>query len=72
MFHTLSQFFLCWTVPKIDKVRPFSLPMIQSVGLSIVVTRSSADTDELRYALEKLCNSRKTFKDTQGHYNCCY
>jgi len=42
-------------------------------------TRSSADAKGPRYvpqiqniAFEKVCNSGMTFKDTQGHYNCCY
>jgi len=42
-------------------------------------TRSSADAEgpsavpQIRnIALEKACNTVMTFKDTQGHYNCCY
>ena len=42
-------------------------------------TTSSADAEGPRdavqirnSALEKACDSGMTFKDTQGHYNCCY
>jgi len=42
-------------------------------------TRSSADAEGLHdmpqignVVLGKVCNKGITFKDTQGHYNCCY
>jgi len=43
------------------------------------LTKSSADAVGSRdapqirnIALEKACNREMIFKDTQGHYNCCY
>ena len=54
-------------------------PPGQKIWIELYLSRCSADADEQpdtpqirNIALEKACNSGMTFKDTQGHYSCCY